>query len=268
MVVSRMFAVVLTATIVLTWAPSSSSAPGERFRETSERRPGSVKRDRDSARQPSSIEKRQRLRDPGSRDIRADRDRVSRRDTHWDRDWDRSRHTHYHHNRVGVHVNALPPRHVTVHVSGHRYYYYGGVYYRPYGNTYVVVAAPVNATIAVLPFGYVTFALGPTRYFYVNGAYYVYDVNHRHYVVVKEPDGGGAAAAQAQSSAPSPDILIYPNNNQDHATQDRDRYECHVWAMEQSDFDPTRIEPQEEPHRQNYRRAITLCLEARAYSVG
>ncbi len=260
---SRLLSILLAATITLSWVPSSNSAPGERFQKGGEKR---LKRDQDSARQTPLNNSERRLNEPASRTVRDDRDRESRRQH--DRDWNRGRYTHYHHHRVGVRVNVLPPRHVTVHVSGHRYYYYGGVYYRPYGSTYVIVAAPINAQIAALPYGYVTFSLGPKRYFYVNGTYYVYDMSHQHYVVVKEPAGGAKAAAQAQSSAPSQDLLIYPNNNQDQVTQNRDRYECHVWAMKQSEFDPTRIEPQPESERQKYRRAITLCLEARAYSVG
>ncbi|MFQ5660961.1 MAG: glycine zipper family protein [Gammaproteobacteria bacterium] len=43
--------------------------------------------------------------------------------------------------------------------------------------------------------------------------------------------GGNAAAAT--------DLYIYPNNGQDQEKQRRDRYECHVWASQQSGFDPS-----------------------------
>ncbi|WP_155859926.1 hypothetical protein [Kordiimonas gwangyangensis] len=36
------------------------------------------------------------------------------------------------------------------------------------------------------------------------------------------------------------DIFIYPNSGQDKAQQDRDRYECHSWAVGQTGFDPSR----------------------------
>jgi hypothetical protein len=35
-------------------------------------------------------------------------------------------------------------------------------------------------------------------------------------------------------------IYYYPANNQSAARQDRDRYECHLWAVRRSGFDPGR----------------------------
>lgn len=41
---------------------------------------------------------------------------------------------------------------------------------------------------------------------------------------------GGAAAAQ--------ELFIFPNDGQDQAQQDKDRAACHVWAVNQTGFDP------------------------------
>jgi len=41
-----------------------------------------------------------------------------------------------------------------------------------------------------------------------------------------------AAPAVAQN------LMIFPNNNQSQAQQDQDRGACHVWAVNQSGFDP------------------------------
>ena len=65
---------------------------------------------------------------------------------------------------------------------------------------------------------------------------------------------------------------IYPKNGQ---TQDQlwsDRYACHSWAKSQSGFDPTKqaigVAPDENAARRDqYRRAMTACLDARGYSV-
>ena len=46
----------------------------------------------------------------------------------------------------------------------------------------------------------------------------------------------GARSVRAQSN----DIFIYPAKGQSQDQQDRDRYECHVWATKQTGFDPTR----------------------------
>lgn len=35
-------------------------------------------------------------------------------------------------------------------------------------------------------------------------------------------------------------VYFYPMQGQSEAQQDRDRYDCHVWAVKQTDFDPTR----------------------------
>ncbi len=240
--------------------PNVLAAPGDAIRD----RAGALgKLDRDSSPRKNGEQHRrasevQALR----RDSLRERDKVRRHKS------PRAHHqTHYHHHRVGVRVNVLPPRHVTVHVSGQRYYYYGGVYYRPYGSTYVVVAAPVNAHVTVLPFGFVSFVIGPTRYYYINQTYYVYEPQHTRYVVVESPPGGEQAATEAVANTERA-LLIYPNLDQDQVTQDQDRYECHIWAMQESGFDPTQMEPQPDGERAQYRRAITMCLEARDYSVG
>lgn len=53
------------------------------------------------------------------------------------------------------------------------------------------------------------------------------------------------------SAAASADLFIYPNMGQDQEQQRRDRYECHVWAAQQSGFDPSTYEapqPVRYPH--------------------
>ncbi|MGH7925159.1 MAG: glycine zipper family protein [Candidatus Binatus sp.] len=36
------------------------------------------------------------------------------------------------------------------------------------------------------------------------------------------------------------DLYIYPSKGQSQAQQDKDRYECHTWAVQQTGFDPSR----------------------------
>lgn len=45
---------------------------------------------------------------------------------------------------------------------------------------------------------------------------------------------GSAAVVRAQ------DLFIYPAKGQSQEQQDKDRYECHSWAVQQTGFDPTR----------------------------
>jgi len=48
-----------------------------------------------------------------------------------------------------------------------------------------------------------------------------------------------AGVALAQSN----DIFVYPAKGQSQSQQQRDRYECHSWAVRQTGFDPTRAAP-------------------------
>jgi opacity protein-like surface antigen len=82
--------------------------------------------------------------------------------------------------------------------------------------------------------------------------------------------GGAPPAGPVSGAAEHP--YIYPKNGQTQQQQWTDRYACHNWAKTQSGFDPTRrateVPPQENAStREEYRRAMAACLEARGYSV-
>jgi len=47
------------------------------------------------------------------------------------------------------------------------------------------------------------------------------------------------AASLIAGSAAAQDMIVFPNNGQSQAQQDKDRGECHVWAVNQTGFDPT-----------------------------
>ena len=42
------------------------------------------------------------------------------------------------------------------------------------------------------------------------------------------------------ASVSAQDMFIYPSKGQSQAQQDKDRYECHTWAVQQTGFDPSR----------------------------
>jgi hypothetical protein len=74
--------------------------------------------------------------------------------------------------------------------------------------------------------------------------------------------------------APRPDtrVYVYPTAGQSEAQLDRDRYECHLWAVLQSGFDPTQplggvAAATADARRADYQRAQKACLEGRGYSV-
>jgi len=51
-------------------------------------------------------------------------------------------------------------------------------------------------------------------------------------------------------AGPSAAQYIYPQKGQDQAQQDRDRGDCHIWAVNQTGFDPTRASTSPPPSRE------------------
>ncbi|NNF16412.1 MAG: hypothetical protein HKN70_06670 [Gammaproteobacteria bacterium] len=176
---------------------------------------------------------------------------------------ERRRVTYFH--PVGHRVTALPKRYTRVTVGRKDYFYHGGHFYRPNRSAYMIVAAPFGARVRSLPAGYVSFGIGTRRYFYVNTTFYLWDRDRDEYVVVEEPDGAAEAMATAEPEEPTR-LFVYPNAGQSEEQTGRDRYECHLWAAEESGYDPT-YPDQPLAHLTDYNRAIGACLEGRGYTV-
>jgi hypothetical protein len=72
--------------------------------------------------------------------------------------------------------------------------------------------------------------------------------------------------------APFGQLYIYPKDGASYSQQATDYYECAVWAVKQTGFDPTLenggVPPDVAPARQvQYLRAEATCLETRGYAV-
>ena len=170
------------------------------------------------------------------------------------------------HPLVGSRVRALPRGYRTISVNRQSYGYHNGSFYRPRRDgVYVVVRAPLGARVRSLPPGYVSFGIGPRNYFYANWTYYIWDRGTAEYVVVEEPEGAAKALVTASETA-SGEIFVYPKQGQSDELRNRDRYECYLWASEQTGHDPASSEPDIDKAG-DYRRAISACLEGRGYTV-
>jgi hypothetical protein len=75
----------------------------------------------------------------------------------------------------------------TIPFGGFNYHYYGGIWYRPFGSYYRVIAPPTGISINILPFGYTRFYVGPNPYYYYGGIYYM--PRNNGYTVVDPPLG-------------------------------------------------------------------------------
>jgi hypothetical protein len=188
--------------------------------------------------------------------------------------------TRYHNDHFyparGATVRSLPRGHVPVYDRGHNaYYFHGGVWYRPYGGSFVVVGPPIGVFVPVLPPYYTTVWVGGYPYYYANDTYYSWDPTQRQYEVVAPPDE--SAASTDAPPAANAELYSYPKNGQSPEQQQQDRYECHRWAVSQSGFDPTQNASSPPPPpppggqsgspRDAYQHAMSACLEGRGYSV-
>lgn len=160
-------------------------------------------------------------------------------------------------------AKILPAGHLRLSVGGSPFFYHGGVFYRSQGSAYIVVTAPIGARVRSLPTGFVSFSIGTRRYYHLNATYYFYEPETQEYVVVAKPEGASEALATVEHSA---QLFVYPNEDQSEEQTRRDRYECYVWASEQSGFDPAQPEQPTE-FQSDYDRALSACLAGRGYTV-
>jgi hypothetical protein len=74
----------------------------------------------------------------------------------------------------------------------------------------------------------------------------------------QQPRGGGGQSALK--------MYVYPAAGQSEARTAEDRYQCHVWAADQSGYDPT-LGAGSRDDAEGYTRAFTACMEGRGYVV-
>lgn len=178
----------------------------------------------------------------------------------------------HHHNRyyppAGVVVDRLPRHPLVIRHRDTPYYFHSGVWYRPSGTRFVVALPPIGLTIPILPPYYTTIWVGGMPYYYADGIYYAWRPELREYMVVEAPTGPDVVALP-----PEPEqLFVYPRQGQSEQQMATDRYECHRWAVTQTDFDPSQpptglTDAQLGAERADYQRATKACLEARGYSV-
>ncbi len=178
-----------------------------------------------------------------------------------------SRHGHNHaYPARGQYFERLPSGYRAVSYGRSRYFFYGGVWYRPYGPRFIVVAPPFGLVVPFLPLYYTTLWVGGVPYYYANEIYYTQTAGG--YMVTEPPKGEAT-----QPPVTTGQIFIYPRKGQNDQQQAKDRYECHSWAVGQTHYDPTQPtgnipgDQQLSQKRADYDRAMGACLDARGYTV-
>jgi Family of unknown function (DUF6515) len=188
------------------------------------------------------------------------------------------RDTRHGHDRAyparGHYVSALPSGHREVFYGKSRYYFHGGVWYRPEGGRFVIIAPPFGLVVPFLPLYYTTVMLGGVPYYYANEVYYAQSPGG--YMVVEPP--GGVMQAPPMQAPPSTgqmssdQLFVYPRQGQSEQQQAKDRYDCHSWAVNQTHYNPIQPPPgmpaaQMSQRHVDYQRAMGACLDGRGYNV-
>jgi hypothetical protein len=176
-----------------------------------------------------------------------------------------SRHDH---NRPypapGQFIDILPQGHREVFWGKERYHFLNGVWYRPLGRQFLVVAPPIGISVPFLPSSPTTFWVNGVPYYYANEVYYTQ--SPVGYVVAARPKG------EVSQTPPGKQLFLYPRQNQSARIQEIDRRECQTWAQNQANYHPDKLpadmtEAQKNQGQDAYQRALGACLEARGYVV-
>jgi len=170
----------------------------------------------------------------------------------------RYHHDHYYPPR-GYAMPALPGGSISITYGGGSYFFHGGVWFRPIGARFVVIAPPLGVVVPILPPAYVTLWIGGAPYYYANGVYYA-PAPEQGYAVVAPPPGADVAVPVPVAPAPKapPDPIIYPRMGQSASQTEVDRQECNRWATTQ---------PGAMADAEVFQRAIAACMDGRGYTV-
>ncbi|HEY9533531.1 MAG TPA: DUF6515 family protein [Mucilaginibacter sp.] len=85
----------------------------------------------------------------------------------------------YGYPNLGFYFNALPFGYYPFYMGSSLFYYYDGIFYRPYDEGYVVTAPPVGAAVPSMPRGAKAIMIDNQQFFEYNGVYYKIIINDK-----------------------------------------------------------------------------------------
>jgi len=120
----------------------------------------------------------------------------------------------------GVHINVLPFGYYPFYIGSNPYYYYDGVYYRPYnGGGYEVTAPPLGATVKHLPTGAKVTVIDGVKYYELGGTFYQEEITNNNKLRYKVVGTDGVLNTTPEEdnntdgAATSNDNTVTTNNN-------------------------------------------------------
>lgn len=114
----------------------------------------------------------------------------------------------------GLRINVLPFGYDPFYIGRDPFYYYEGVYYRPYSNGgYEVTAPPLGATVKHLPAGAKPTVINGQKYYELGGTFYSEEINAKNKLqyVVAGTDGVINTDEQNQLEPEDAPISAVPN---------------------------------------------------------
>lgn len=89
-------------------------------------------------------------------------------------------HGYYGYPGIGFRIGYLPYGYYPFYFGSDLYYYYGGIFYRPFdGGGYEVAVPPVGAEVPGMPKGASSIVINGQQYYEFNGVYYQAEVNDK-----------------------------------------------------------------------------------------
>jgi hypothetical protein len=168
-----------------------------------------------------------------------------------------SHHGHggHFHGGSGFFLSTWPGNYFSLGIGSGSSFFYGGngVFFGAASYRPVVLAPPVATVIPPPPYQMVNVA---PAYYYPDPGWY------------RPAPGGHRVVPPAAPATPAP-LYPYPARGQNVEQQERDRYECHRWASNETRFDPSlATQAPNASTREEFQRAVRACLAGRGYTVG
>lgn len=91
--------------------------------------------------------------------------------------------------KYGAVVKAAPKAAVIVNPEPISHYYYGGLFYKPYSGSFIVVKPKIGMRVNVLPTERCHIVVNNISYYYYYGTFYINDRLNDDYVVTSPPIG-------------------------------------------------------------------------------
>jgi Family of unknown function (DUF6515) len=117
---------------------------------------------------------------------------------------------YYGYPSLGYRIGFLPYGFFPFYFGTDLYYYYGGVFYRPYdGGGYEVTVPPVGAVVPALPKGASSLAIDGQQYYEFNGVYYQANVDDKgktNYVIAGKDGVLNTNGEASDNNPPAPQV--------------------------------------------------------------